>query len=227
MIKDFFLNYNECASNDFVLSNGGKNIELLNSDLQDWRITFVETGLQSNIGQRLVAVKKHLKDEEYFLANYSDGLSDLPLDLYIDKFFSARAVAGLISVRTLQSFHTVHSDSDGMVSRIGSINGNEILVNGGFFVLKNEIFDYIKDGEELVEEPFRRLIESNQLMAYTYNGFWQAVDTFKDRQKLEQMYADGKAPWEVWKNTPASKDAHTSASISPLKSAAGLGFQVQ
>jgi glucose-1-phosphate cytidylyltransferase len=199
MIKDFFLNYNECVSNDFVLTNGGKNIELLNSDLQDWRITFVETGLQSNIGQRLVAVKEHVKDEEYFLANYSDGLSDLPLDIYIDKFFSARAVAGLISVRTLQSFHTVHSDSNGIVSRIGSINGNEILVNGGFFVLKNEIFDYIKDGEELVEEPFRRLIAEKKLFGYEYKGFWRSMDTLKDKITFDELHAKGDTPWEIWK----------------------------
>lgn len=199
MIKDFFLNYNECVSNDFVLTNGGKNIELLNSDLQDWRITFVETGLQSNIGQRLVAVKEHVKNEEYFLANYSDGLSDLPLDIYLDKFFSTRAVAGLISVRTLQSFHTVHSDSNGMVSRIGSDNGNEILVNGGFFVLKNEIFDYIKDGEELVEEPFRRLIAQQKLFGYEYKGFWRSMDTLKDKITFDELHAKGDTPWEIWK----------------------------
>jgi glucose-1-phosphate cytidylyltransferase len=199
MIKDFFLNYNECASNDFVLTNGGKNIELLSSDLQDWRITFVETGLQSNIGQRLVAVKKHVKDEEYFLANYSDGLSDLPLDIYIDKFFSSRATAGLISVRTLQSFHTVHSNSDGIVSRIGSINGNEILVNGGFFVMKNEIFNYIKDGEELVEEPFQRLIAEKKLFGYEYKGFWRSMDTLKDKITFDELHAKGDTPWEIWK----------------------------
>jgi glucose-1-phosphate cytidylyltransferase len=199
MIKDFFLNYNECASNDFVLTNGGKNIELLSSDLQDWRITFVETGLQSNIGQRLVAVKKHVKDEEYFLANYSDGLSDLPLDIYIDKFFSSRATAGLISVRTLQSFHTVHSNSDGIVSRIGSINGNEILVNGGFFVMKNEIFNYIKDGEELVEEPFQRLIAKKKLFGYEYKGFWRSMDTLKDKITFDELHAKGDTPWEIWK----------------------------
>src|SRR5215470_8642056 len=82
-VKNYFLNYNECTSNDFVLSQGGKNMKLFNSDIQDWRITFVDTGMTSNIGQRLKAVEKHLEGEEMFLANYTDGLSDLPLPEYI------------------------------------------------------------------------------------------------------------------------------------------------
>jgi glucose-1-phosphate cytidylyltransferase len=199
MIKDFFLNYNECVSNDFVLTNGGKNVELLNSDIHDWRITFVETGLQSNIGQRLLAVKEHVKDEEYFLANYSDGLSDLPLDIYLDKFFSTNAVAGLVGIRTLQSFHTILSDDKGIVTQIGSMNGAEIMVNGGFFVLKNKIFDYIRDGDELVEEPFRRLIAEKLLFGYEYKGFWRSMDTFKDKITFDELYAKGDTPWEIWK----------------------------
>lgn len=199
MIKDFFLNYNECVSNDFVLSNGGKDIELLNSDIQDWRITFVETGMKSNIGQRLMAVKEHVQEDEYFLANYSDGLSDLPLDVYLDKFHSTQATAGFVGVHTLHSFHAVHADDNGMVKRIGSMSSSEILVNGGFFVLKRDIFDYMNDGEELVEEPFQRLIAEQKLFGYEYNGFWRAMDTFKDKITFDEMHGKGETPWEVWK----------------------------
>ena len=99
MIKEYFLNYEECISNDFVLSEGGKKVELITSDIQDWRITFVETGIQSNIGQRLLAVKKYVEDDEYFLANYSDGLSDLPLDHFLDSFHSTGATTGFVSVQ--------------------------------------------------------------------------------------------------------------------------------
>ena len=199
MIKDFFLNYDECVSNDFVLSNGGKDVELLSSDIHDWRITFVETGMNSNIGQRLVAVKEHLKDEECFMANYSDGLTDLPLDKYLDKFFSTNTTAGFVGVHTLHSFHAVHSDESGIVDRIGSLSSSEILVNGGFFVLKKKIFDYINDGEELVEQPFQRLIAEKQLFGYEYNGFWRAMDTFKDKITFDELAAKGNTPWEVWK----------------------------
>lgn len=199
MIKDFFLNYNECVSNDFVLTNGGKDVELLNSDMDDWRITFVETGMQSNIGQRLFAVKEHVKDEEYFLANYSDGLSNLPLDRYLDRYFSTNTTAGFVNVHTQHSFHAVHADDNGMVDQIGTMNGADLLVNGGFFVMKNNIFDYINDGEELVEEPFQRLITERQLFGYEYHGFWQSMDTFKDKITFDEMNAKGDRPWEVWK----------------------------
>ena len=85
-IKNYFLNYNECASNDFVLSGGGKKLQLFNSDIHDWRITFADTGINSNIGQRLKAVEKYLEGEEEFLANYSDGLTDMPLPQQLEHF---------------------------------------------------------------------------------------------------------------------------------------------
>ena len=198
MIKNYFVNYDECVTNDFVMTNGGKNIELLNRDIQDWRITFVETGFQSNIGQRLMAVREYVKDEEVFLANYSDGLSDLPLNLYLKKFLSVDASVGFVSVCTQHSFHAVNMDEDGMVKRIGSLNGTGLLVNGGFFVMRRKIFDYLKNGEELVEEPFQRLISEKQLFGYEYHGFWRAMDTFKDKMTFDDMYAKGDRPWEVW-----------------------------
>src|SRR2546423_7053842 len=85
-VKNYFLNYNECVSNDFVLSGGGKKLELFNSDIQDWKITFADTGINANIGQRLKAVEQHLDGEEEFLANYSDGLTNLPLPQQLAHF---------------------------------------------------------------------------------------------------------------------------------------------
>jgi len=199
MIKEFFLKYNEAMSNDFVLNNGGRDIDLLGRDMQDWRITFVETGLHSNIGQRLLAVKQHVGNDEYFLANYSDGLSDLPLDSYIDKALTTNATASFLSVRTAQSFHAVHADEQGLVKSLGRVSESEFWVNGGYFVLRNDIFRYIKKGEELVEEPFQRLIQERKLFAYKYDGFWSPMDTFKDKITFDRMYARGKAPWEVWR----------------------------
>jgi len=199
MIKEFFLKYNEAMSNDFVFNNGGRDIELLGRDMQDWRITFVETGLHSNIGQRLLAVKQHVENEEYFLANYSDGLSDLPLDSYIDRALKTKATASFLSVRTAQSFHAVHADEQGVVKSLGRVSDSEFWVNGGYFVLRNDIFRYINKGEELVEEPFQRLIQERKLFAYKYDGFWSPMDTFKDKITFDRMYARGKAPWEVWR----------------------------
>ena len=199
MIKNFFLHYDECLSNDFVLSEGGRKIQPLNTDISDWKITFVDTGLHSNVGERLQAIKHFVKDDEAFLANYSDGLSDLPLDKYIEASMKKNVVASMLAVRTSQSFHSLQFGEDGIVDSIGQISDSEFWINGGFFVLRPQIFDHIKPGEELVEEPFRRLVEQRQLHSYRYGGFWSSMDTFKDKIGFDRRYARGDAPWEVWR----------------------------
>lgn len=199
LIKEFFLKYNEAMSNDFVLDVTGQKVDLLARDMQDWRITFVETGLHSNIGQRLLAVKQFVEKDEVFLANYSDGLSDLPLDRYLDQMLKKDMTASFVSVRTAQSFHAVHTDDQGLVKTLGRVSEAEFRVNGGYFVLRNDIFRYMQEGEELVEEPFQRLIKEQRLYAYQYNGFWSPMDTFKDKITFDRMYARDVAPWEVWR----------------------------
>jgi glucose-1-phosphate cytidylyltransferase len=200
VIKNYFLNYDECLSNDFVLSGGGKQILMLKSDIQDWKITFVDTGLHSNIGQRLKAVEKHLAGEEMFLANYSDGLSDLPLDRYLNNFLKHDKIASFLSVKPAQTFHVVSTREDGIVTGIKHVNNSETQINGGFFAFKTEIFKYINEGEELVIEPFQRLIEKEALLAYKYEGFWSCMDTFRDKQMFDDMHSQGKTAWEVWKS---------------------------
>jgi glucose-1-phosphate cytidylyltransferase len=199
LIKDYFLNYNECMSNDFTLSEGGRRVEPHSTDIQDWRITFVDTGLHANVGQRLLKVKEHLRDEKVFLANYADGLSDLPLDRMIADFESKRVVASLAGVSAWHSFHTVEATPDGIATRLDSLSNNELLLNGGFFVLSQDIFDYIEPGDELVERPFKRLIEKRLLLVYRHTGFWRAMDTFKDKITFDRMEAQGDCPWMVWK----------------------------
>lgn len=199
-IKEFFLNYQETDSNDFVLSEGGKKIELLNSDLPDWKITFVDTGLNSNIGQRLKAVQKYINNDDYFLANYSDGLSDLDLNDHVKHAKNADSIASFVLVRPPHSFHSVESSDDGIVHNIKEVSEADYWVNGGFFVLKNEVFDYIQEGEELVEEPFQRLIKKSKLYATKYEGFWAAMDTLKDKKRLDGMFDNGILPWKVWEN---------------------------
>jgi glucose-1-phosphate cytidylyltransferase len=199
-IREYFLNYSEALSNDFTLSDGGKRVELITSDIHDWRITFVETGLHSNIGQRLLAVKKYLEGESVFLANYSDGLSNIPLDRMITEFNAGNAVASFAAVRTWHSFHAIRMGSDGYVTELGEVRDNDFAINGGYFVLRKEIFDYIQPGDELVEAPFHRLIEKRKLMAYKHEGFWRAMDTLKDKITFDRMYAVGEAPWQLWKS---------------------------
>ena len=197
-IRQFFLNYEECLSNDFVLSEGGRRRELLNSDIEDWRITFVDTGPRANIGERLVAVRKYVQDEEVFLANYADGVSDLPLPNQLQHFEESGAVASFLSVQPNLSYHFVAADSDGRVSGLQNIQASGLRINGGFFAFRNQIFDYIEQGEELVEEPFNRLMSEGQLVGYPYDGFWMAVDTAKDKARIDGLYEAGSPPWMVW-----------------------------
>jgi len=201
-IKNYFLNYNECASNDFVLSGGGKNLELISSDIHDWRITFADTGINSNIGMRLKAAQKYLEGEEEFLANYSDGLSDLPLPQQLDHFHQQDKIASFLCVRPNLSYHLVSiaQGNGSLVSDIHAIDNGSVRINGGFFIFKKQIFDYLRDQEELVIEPFHRLVKEKQLIGYAYDGFWASMDTFKDRQHLEGLASGGLAPWELWKN---------------------------
>jgi glucose-1-phosphate cytidylyltransferase len=199
LVKEYFRNYNECLSNDFTLTDGGKTVQLHSSDTHDWKITFVDTGLHSNIGQRLLRVKKYVENDRTFLANYADGLSDVPLDRLIADFEAKDAIATFASVRSSQSFHVVNTTPDGMVTGIGPMDSDGIYINGGFFAFRREIFDYINEGEELVEAPFRRLIEKKRLATFPHAGFWQAMDTFKDKITFDRMEARGECPWMIWK----------------------------
>jgi glucose-1-phosphate cytidylyltransferase len=200
VIKQYFVDYREWLSNDFQLSGKDGAIRLHGRDITDWSITFADTGLHSNIGQRLLAVRRYLENEPVFLANYSDGLSDLPLDTYLGDFFVRDRIASFVCVRPSQSLHTVSVSSDGLVRDIRPINGTDLWINGGFFAFKHDIFDYIKDGEELVEEPFHRLIGVDQLAAYRHEGFWACMDTLKDKQAFDDMNARGNVPWQVWRS---------------------------
>jgi len=199
VIKDYFLNYNECLSNDFVLSDGGRSLKLLNSDIESWSITFVDTGLDANIGQRLRAAREHVKDEDLFLANYGDNLTDFPMPTLIDHHRRQGKIATFLSVKPAQTFHVVRSTPGGNVDALQAVAECDLWINGGFFVFNQAIFDYIDTRDELVVESFAKLIQQNQLNTLRYDGFWAAMDTFKEKQSLEDLYSRGKAPWEVWK----------------------------
>lgn len=198
VIKRYFLEYHEAISNDFVLADGGRSITLLSSDIQDWTITFADTGLQSLIGQRLRSVRRYVGDDDLFLASYGDCLTDAPLNEFIDDFRGRDAMAAFLSVRPSYSFHVVSADERGQVRGVTHVREADIWINGGYFIFRPEIFDHIGPGEDLVTEPFQRLIEAGRLIAYRYDGFWMPMDTIKEMQDLEQLYQSGSPPWAVW-----------------------------
>ena len=201
VIKDYFINYKEALSNDFVLKDGNK-VELLESDMTGWRISFVDTGQSSNIGQRLKAVEGYLRGEDVFMANYSDGLTDLPLPAYLDYFRKEGKTASFLAVKPAQTFHVVNVQDDGLVDDIRPVQDSDLWINGGYFVFKSDIFRQLREGEELVLEPFQRLLKARQLVAYKYRGFFASLDTFREKQQFDEMFASGNTPWQVWKSPP-------------------------
>jgi glucose-1-phosphate cytidylyltransferase len=205
-IMRYFLEYDERRMNDFVYTEGGRSIELYNTDIQDWTITFVDTGLASNVGERLRRVQKFLGDDEEFLVNYADGLSDLDLDAYVDAFRQSGKIARFLTGPAPLTFHNVRTDDDGRVVEIENISQTNLRVNAGFFAFRRDIFDYMRQDEELVVEPFARLIEAGELIAEPYDGYWQPMDTFKDKNLLDEVVAAGVAPWQVWLRDDAGVD---------------------
>jgi glucose-1-phosphate cytidylyltransferase len=219
-IKEYFLRYEEALSNDFVLSGGGREVELLGSDIDDWRITFADTGLDATIGERLTAVRHHLEGEELFLANYGDVVTDAPLDTVIEAAHRTGAIASLLSVRPPYSFHVVRQDGGGRVTSIADTNTSGVRINGGGYVFRKEIFDYLESGQDLVDEPFERLAAKGQLCAIRYDGFWVSLDTLKDLQTLQRLEDEGTSPWAVWRDGDAAQarnapaEARTNAATS-------------
>jgi glucose-1-phosphate cytidylyltransferase len=205
VIKDYILNYKRTAASDCVVSDFGNKIELLGERPPDWRVTLVDTGLWRNIGERLLAVKNHVCNEDMFLANYSDGLTDAPLPDMIDFFKQSGKIGCFIAVCAPFNFHLAEFEGNGVVSRFRSNKESEVWINGGYFIFRNEIFNYIQEGEELVLEPFNRLIKERQLVAYRYEGFWRAMDTLRDRQLLEEMVEQGEIPWRPGKTSSLSE----------------------
>jgi glucose-1-phosphate cytidylyltransferase len=200
VIRDYFRNFDLSTYSDCVISEFGKKVEILGSRPPDWRVTLIDTGVWRNIGERLLAVKHLVKNEEYFLANYSDGLTDAPLSEMVDRLKASGKVGMFVAVRPPFNFHLAEFGEDGTVERMRSNQQSEIWINGGYFVFSNRIFDYLRDGEELVLQPFNRLIEERQLIAYKYDGFWRAMDTLQDKRVLEEMVEKGNMPWRIQAN---------------------------
>jgi glucose-1-phosphate cytidylyltransferase len=198
VVKQFFLTYSEAMSNDFVLRDGGRSIELISSDIHDWSITFVDTGLQAPIGQRLRAVEPYLDGEEMFLANYGDTLTDAPIPALVERLRSSDATALFLSSHPTYNFHVAQLDDSQHVIEIEDVTRAGLWINAGYFVFRREIFSYIRDGEDLVEEPFRRLIAERRLISYPYDGFWAPMDTLKEKHDLDALVESGRAPWARW-----------------------------
>jgi glucose-1-phosphate cytidylyltransferase len=208
-VKDFFLNYDETRSNDFVLEGGARQVKLFKTDISDWRITFVDTGLNSAIGERLRRVRRFVEGEPMFLANYADVFTDAPLPDMIERFEASNAVVSLLAVSPQSSHHVVDVGDDGLITQVTAVKDLRQWENGGYFVLRPEIFDHLYEGEDLVQDALGRLIPQRRVLAYPYKGYWSPADTVKERAQMEEMYFRGQCPWMVWdpERSGAARDA--------------------
>ena len=226
-VKRYFLDYDETTTNDFVLRPTPRNgrradderprnrARLVTDDIGDWSITFVDTGINANIGERLSAVRPYLGDDEFFLANYADGLTDAPLPRMIDdlrrKHRRDGTAATFLRVRPSQSFHCMEADDDGTITAIKEVQRCDVWINGGYFVLHRDVFDVLGPGEELVGPAFDRLVARRRLTSWRHDGFFAAMDTFKEQQHLARLHAEGLAPWQVW--NPAKSAQRDAAAV--------------
>jgi glucose-1-phosphate cytidylyltransferase len=197
-VKDFFLSYDETRSNDFVLERGSHEPTLFRTDISDWRITLVDTGLLSPIGERLRRVRHLLGDEPMFMANYADVLTDAPLPDMIERFTATDAVASLLAVPPQSSHHAVDIGADGLVTGVTPMRDLNHWENGGYFLFRPEIFDELNEDEDLVEDAIVRLVRRGRVMAYQYKGYWSPADTVKERIHLDERYQRSDCPWMIW-----------------------------
>jgi len=197
-VKDFFLSYDETRSNDFVLENGAQDVKLFSTDISEWRITFVDTGLNSPIGERLRRVRRFVEGEPMFMANYADVLTNAELPDMIERFEASDAVAGLLAVPPQSSHHVVDIGDNGLITQVTPMRDLRQWENGGYFLLRQEIFDHLNENEDLVEDAIMRLIPQRRVLAYPYKGYWCPADTVKERAQLEEMYHRGVCPWMIW-----------------------------
>jgi glucose-1-phosphate cytidylyltransferase len=217
-VKDYFLQYRETTSNDFILSKGGHEVELLGSDISDWRITFVDTGMDTEIGERLRRVRRFLDDDEVFLASYGDVLTDAPMDRIVNDFLATDGAGCMLAVKPQASFHIVHLDETSRTSTVGGFESAADLpvwINGGFFVLRQSIFDYLDEGDDLVTQGCERAARDGRMRAVPYRGFWAPMDTLKERNYLEGLHRSGSSPWAVWREEPSRPEPAEAAQFVP------------
>jgi glucose-1-phosphate cytidylyltransferase len=207
-VKEFFLRYDETLSNDFTLSAGGRDLQLHATDITDWKITFIDTGLHASIGERLMRVREHVADEPMFMANYADTLTDAHLPDMIERFQASDAVASMVVVPPVSTHHIVDMDETGRVTGVRAVSELMQWENGGYFIMTPGIFDVLREGEEMVPDAFARLVPEGRLLAQRYEGFFRAADTFKDRAELEAMFYRAECPWMLWDPQRRNGKAH-------------------
>jgi glucose-1-phosphate cytidylyltransferase len=199
MIKDYFLNY-EAMNNDFTICLGRQSQIRYNGlhDEQGFQVTLAETGLDTMTGGRLLRVKKYI-DDDTFMLTYGDGVADIDLKRLLEFHRAHGKLVTVTTVTPTSRFGIVEMDHDGQVLKFLEKPRTSTFASAGFFIMQRGVFDYLTGDSCILErEPMQRLAADGQLMAYQHNGSFYAMDTYREYEFLNQLWAKDQAPWKVW-----------------------------
>jgi glucose-1-phosphate cytidylyltransferase len=196
LIKKYFLE-EEWRAKDFTLNIKERKRIDHSHDEEDWNITFADTGVETNTGGRIKQIEKYIPKGEDFFATYGDGLSDININELLEFHKKKGKTATITCLRPYSQFGILELD-DGLITNFREKPKLDYWINGGFFVFKHEIFNYIGENDALEKKPFEALAAKREIAAFRLEGFWQCMDTFKDYQSFSDMWEKG-APWKVWK----------------------------
>lgn len=198
MIKEYFANYG-LHSSDITFDLGKGSMEVHSNSSEPWRVTVVDTGLQTMTGGRLRRVRKYLDPDEPFCFTYGDGVSDVDVTALVAFHRNHGKLATMTAIQPPSRFGVLAFDGERIVDFEEKPHGEGGWINGGYFVLDPKVIDYI-DGDSMPWEhaPMRRLVDEGQLHAHMHDGFWQCMDTLRDKNTLQALWDSDKAPWKVW-----------------------------
>lgn len=201
VVKEFFADY-FLHTSDVTFDLANNRMEVHNNYSEPWKVTLVDTGLNTMTGGRVKRIRPYV-GEEPFMLTYGDGVADIDLSALAEFHKNHGKIATLTTVNVGQKFGVLDLDNSGQVKAFREKNDNDgALINGGFMVFNPGIFDYLEDDATVLEKaPLENLAKDGQLMAYCHEGFWKCMDTQRDKNQLEAMWQSGKAPWKIWQET--------------------------
>ncbi len=198
MIKEYFINYYMHQS-DSTFSLGEKKVTVHESHVEPWKVTLANTGLETLTAGRILKIKEYIEEDE-FLLTYGDGVSDVNIKAAIDFHYQHGKIATITTTQPPGRFGALKiNDQNQVMGFKEKARADQAWVNAGFMVLNRKIFDYLGDGSEMLEQsPFENLAKDGEMAAYKHEGFWSPMDTMRDKEYLEKLWAEQEAPWKIW-----------------------------
>ncbi len=197
-IKDYFKNY-FIHNSDVTFDMENNEIEIHNKNSEKWKVTLIDTGLDTMTGGRLKRVEKYLNNETFMLT-YGDGVCDIDINKLLEYHRKTKKIATITSVQAQERFGILQINENNEITNFKEKKQEDAQwINGGYMVLEPGVFKYLEDDKTVLEDALARLSNDNELKAYKHTGFWQCMDTLKEKMYLDELVKKGEAPWEVWK----------------------------